>query len=520
MKTIMKLRFVPLLILMALGAVAAADGKPNIVIIYADDLGYGDVGCYGATHVRTPNIDRLAGQGRRFTDAHTASAVCTPSRYTLLTGRYPVRRGNLWSPVFLKTPLVVDPDRTTIADVAKSAGYDTACIGKWHLGFGTKSPTDWNGPLKPGPLELGFDSYFGLPVVNSHPPFVYVENHRVVGLDQSDPFVYGKPAETRAFEEKYKPDAIGGAKKAHKRYDDELVGTTLASRAIDWIRAKAKSGNPFFLYFATSNIHHPFTPAKRFQGTSQAGRYGDFIHELDWIVGQVMKALREAKVADNTIVVFTSDNGGMLNRGGQEAWRRGHRLNGDLLGFKFDAWEGGHRVPFIARWPGKIEAGSVSGSLVSNVDLFATVAAITGRKLGQAEGEDSFNILPALTGEPDAKVRDSLLIAPLRRTHLSLRKGDWIYIGARGHGGFSAKKVGDHGLGGPAPPVVTRPLNTDNEDGKIKPTAPEAQLYNLGNDPYQKQNVIRSHPKIAEQMKAEMQSIRANPTAPHTALGL
>ena len=520
MRTIVKYRFVSLLFLVVFAAGAAADGKPNIVIIYADDLGYGDVGCHGATHVQTPNIDRLARQGRRFTDAHTASAVCTPSRYTLLTGRYPVRRGNLWSPVFLKTPLVIDPARTTIADVAKSAGYDTACIGKWHLGFGTQSPTDWNGLLKPGPLELGFDSYFGLPVVNSHPPFVYVENHRVVGFDKADPFVYGQKAETRVFEEKFKTDAIGGAKKAHKIYDDELVGTTFASKATDWIRSKAKSSNPFFLYFATSNIHHPFTPAKRFQGTSQAGRYGDFIHELDWIVGQVMNALDEAKVADNTLLVFTSDNGGMLNRGGQEAWRRGHRLNGDLLGFKFDAWEGGHRVPFIARWPGKIEPGSVSDSLVSNVDLFATVAAVTGRKLGQAEGEDSFNILPALTGEPGAKVRDHLLIAPLRRTHLSLRKGDWIYIGARGHGGFSAKKVGEHGFGGPAAQLFTGHVNSDIKDGKIKPDAPEAQLYNLAKDPYQKQNVIRSHLKIAEQMKAEMQSIRSTPTAPHTTLGL
>ena len=157
--------------------------------------------------------------------------------------------------------MVIDPARTTIADVAKSAGYDTACIGKWHLGFGTQSPTDWNGVLKPGPLELGFDSYYGLPVVNSHPPFVYVENHRVVGFDKADPFVYGQKAQTRVFEEKFKTDAIGGAKKAHKIYDDELVGTTFASKATDWIRSKAKSSNPFFLYFATSNIHHPFTPA-------------------------------------------------------------------------------------------------------------------------------------------------------------------------------------------------------------------------------------------------------------------
>ena len=356
--------------------------------------------------------------------------------------------------------------------------------------------------------------------MNSHPPFVYVENHRVVGFDKADPFVYGQKAETRVFEEKFKTDAIGGAKKAHKIYDDELVGTTFASKATDWIRSKAKSSNPFFLYFATSNIHHPFTPAKRFQGTSQAGRYGDFIHELDWIVGQVMNALDEARVADNTLLVFTSDNGGMLNRGGQEAWRRGHRLNGDLLGFKFDAWEGGHRVPFIARWPGKTEAGSVSDSLISNVDLFATVAAITGRKLGPSEGEDSFNILPALTGEPGAKVRDHLLIAPLRRTHLSMRKGDWIYIGARGHGGFGAKKVGEHGLGGPAAQLFTGHVNSDIEDGKIKPDAPSAQLYNLAKDPYQKQNVIRSYPKIAEQMKSEMERIRTHPTAPHTVLGI
>ena len=233
-----------------------------------------------------------------------------------------------------------------------------------------------------------------------------------------------------------------------------------------------------------------------------------------------MNALDEAKVADNTLLVFTSDNGGMLNRGGQEAWRRGHRLNGDLLGFKFDAWEGGHRVPFIARWPGKTEAGSVSDSLISNVDLFATVAAITGRKLGPSEGEDSFNILPALTGEPGAKVRDHLLIAPLRRTHLSMRKGDWIYIGARGHGGFGAKKVGEHGLGGPAAQLFTGHVNSDIEDGKIKPDAPNAQLYNLAKDPYQKQNVIRSHPEIAEQMKAEMERIRTHPTAPHTVLGI
>jgi len=357
--------------LMCTGASFAAPGRdidapppPNVVVIFADDLGYGDLGCYGATKVQTPNIDKLAMEGRRFTDAHSASAVCTPSRYALLTGEYPHRKG-LSRPVFLKTGLVIDTKQQTLARIMKEAGHATACIGKWHLGFGENAP-DWNGDLKPGPLELGFDYYFGVPVVNSHPPFVYVENHRVVGLVPDDPFVFGKKAKTREFFEKMGTDQIGGADAAHALYDDEAVGTTLTAKAVDWIKERKKE--PFFLYLATTNIHHPFTPAPRFKGTSQCGRYGDFIHELDWIVGEVMKTLEEQGVADNTLVIFTSDNGGMFNVGGQDAWEAGHRLNGDLLGFKFSAWEGGHRVPFIARWPGRIEAGSTSEQLISEIE--------------------------------------------------------------------------------------------------------------------------------------------------------
>ncbi|MBD3675569.1 MAG: arylsulfatase [Planctomycetaceae bacterium] len=491
----------------------AAEKPPNIVVIFADDLGYGDLSCYGATHVETPNIDRLAAEGRSFTDAHSASAVCTPSRYALLTGRYPVRHGNLWSPVFLRVPLVVEPDRTTIADVAKAEGYETAIIGKWHLGFGQKQPVNWNDPLKPGPLELGFDYYFGIPVVNSHPPFVYIENHRPVGFDKNDPFVYNQKAETRAFDEKFGIEQIGGAKAAHAAYDDEEVGTKLTEKAVDWINQHQDS--PFFLYLATTNIHHPFTPAPRFQGTSKAGRYGDFIHELDWIVGEVMQTLKETGLDENTLVIFTSDNGGMLNRGGQEAWRRGHRLNGDLFGFKFDAWEGGHRVPFIARWPGKISAGSKSDALISNVDLLATVAAVVGHELKPDEGPDSFNLLPVLTGSPEQQVRDHLLIAPQKRTHLAIRKGDWIYISAAGNGGFMAKNVGDHGFGGAAATKFTGQINSDITDGKIKPNAPKAQLYNLKEDPTQDVNVIREHPEIAEELKTLMEEIRQHPTAPH-----
>lgn len=490
------------------------DTSPNIVVIFADDLGYGDLSCYGATHVQTPNIDQLAAEGRSFTDAHSASAVCTPSRYALLTGRYPVRHGSLWDPVFLKAPLVIDPNRLTVADVVKEKEYATAIIGKWHLGFGKEQPVNWNNPLKPGPLELGFDYYFGVPVVNSHPPFVYVENHRPVGFDPDDPFQYNKKADTRVFDEKFGLGQIGGASVAHTTYNDEQVGTKLSEKAVNWI--KQHKNSPFFLYLATTNIHHPFTPAPRFQGTSKAGRYGDFIHELDWIVGEVMKALKETGLDENTLVIFTSDNGGMLNRGGQEAWRRGHRFNGDLFGFKFDAWEGGHRVPFIARWPGKISAGSKSNALICNVDLLATVAAVVGRKLGPDEGPDSFNLMPVLTGSPEQQVRNHLLIAPRNKSHLAVRSGDWIYINSRGNGGFMGQKVGDHLFGGPAATRFTGQINSDIAEGKIKPDAPHAQLYNLKKDPTQDVNVIREHPGVAEQLKALMEQIRKQPTAPHT----
>ncbi|MEM1069560.1 MAG: arylsulfatase [Planctomycetota bacterium] len=354
-----------------------ADDRPNIVLINADDLGYGDVGCYGATKIQTPNIDRLAKEGRRFTDAHTASAVCSPSRYGLITGQYPLRR-NFWGPLPLTQALTIETTQPTIASVLKSSGYATAMIGKWHLGFGA-GKTDWNKPLKPGPLELGFDYYFGMPTVNSGPPFVYVENHSVVDYDPKDPFVMRQPSVTQRFPEKSGYNAIGGARKAHERYRDEYVGTTFAEKAVQWINEQSQrsESQPFFLYLATTNIHHPFTPHPRFKGTSQCGLYGDFVHELDWMVGEVLAALDKTGATDSTLVVFTSDNGGMLHNTGQKAWRAGHRLNGKLLGFKFGAWEGGHRVPFIVRWPAKVPAGTVSNALVSQLDLLPTFAAVS-----------------------------------------------------------------------------------------------------------------------------------------------
>ncbi len=495
--SVTSLNFILLLLTCSIGM--SQTKRPNVIIINADDLGYGDIGIQGATKVKTPTIDRLASEGRRFTDFHSASAVCSPSRYALLTGQYPAKQ-NFWNPIFLKTPLQVDAKRMTLGSLMKKADYQTAVIGKWHLGFGNEQPIDWNKPLKPGPLELGFDYYYGVPVLNSHPPFVYVEDHKVVGLVPDDPMVYGKKANTRYFDEKFGIDEMGGAQEAHKLYKDREVGTHLKDKAVDWI--KEHKDNPFFLYFAPTNIHHPFTPAPRFIGTSGAGPYGDFIHELDWMVSEILETLDEEGIADNTLVILTSDNGGMLNRGGQVAMEAGHSLNGSLLGFKFDAWEGGHRVPFIARWPGKVPAGTISDELLSNVDLFATLAKMIGYKPKKDEGPDSVDMLTALTGNPDKPIREHLLISPSRPKNLAMRKGKWMYISAQGGGGFEDIKLGDHTFGGPAAFPFTGQVNSDIENGKIKDEASPAQLYDLEADPYQSTNVYEKYPDVVKEMEA------------------
>ena len=472
--------------------------RPNVVLINTDDLGYGDLSCYGATKLHTPNIDRLAQSGCRFTDAHAVSAVCTPSRYALLTGEYPFR-ADIWLPVFLRSPLILDPDQPTVASVMRDAGYATACIGKWHLGFGTETPCDWNAPLSPGPLECGFDYYFGVPVVNSHPPFVYVENHSVVGLEEDDPFVYGQRADTPDYPEKLQLDAIGGAAKAHAAYRDDQVGTKLAAKAVEWI--EQQRAHPFLLYFATTHIHHPFTPAQRFIGKSGIGPYGDFILELDWMVGELTNALEAHGLTESTLIVFTSDNGPMLNLGGQEAWASGHHMNGDLLGFKFDAWEGGHRVPFITAWPGHIPSATVSDQLISNIDLLASLAAMVGRDLPAEEAKDSLNVLPSLLGESKASNRDHVIICPLSPEHVSIRKDEWMYISGQGGGGFTGTHVGDHDLGGPAAFPFTGQENSDIQDGRLMESAPPAQLYNLSPDLRQRTNLYREYPERVNELE-------------------
>jgi arylsulfatase A len=484
----------------------AADPPPNVVLIFADDLGYGDLGCQGATKLKTPRIDGLASEGRRFTDAHSASAVCSPSRYGLLTGSYPLRC-NFWGPTpTWEQGLTIDLQTLTLSRLLKEAGYATACIGKWHLGIGDPNP-DWNGDLKPGPLELGFDYFFGNPGVNSNPPFVYVENHRVVGLDPNDPLVRGKPSVSRKFPEKGGYNQIGGAEAAHRLYDDEQVGTTFRTKAVEWLKQQ-EADRPFFLYLATTNIHHPFTPAQQFVGTSDCGLYGDFVHELDWMVGGVLDALDEMGFADNTLVIFTSDNGGMLNGTAQKAWAAGHRLNGDLQGFKFGAWEGGHRVPFIARWPGKIPAGTTSHQLLSQVDLLATLAAITGRELKEGEGIDSLNQFESFTGEPAAPIREMMVITPNSPKHLGLRKGKWVYIPAQGAGGFQGNKRGEHLFSDAAALPFTGRNHSDYDAGQIRPEAPTAQLYDLEADPRQEKNIYADHPEVVSELEEALAHYR------------
>lgn len=495
-----------------------AETPPNIILIYADDLGYGDLGCYGATKVKTPNIDKLAAEGRRFTDAHSASAVCTPSRYALISGAYPIRAKNhkgVSGPCAPRSELLIDTEKETIASVLKKKGYATACIGKWHLGFG-KGNLNWNTPLRPGPIDIGFDYYFGMPVVNSSPPYVYVENDRIVGFESDDPIrelprgstsekIFPMPklpdgASTRS------PNRFEGGKKAHELFVEEEVAAKFTEQAVNWI--KKEKENPFFLYFATTHIHHPFTPAKRFQGSSEIGLYGDFIHELDWMVGELTKTLEENGLSENTLIIFTSDNGGMFNEGGQDAFAAGHHINGDLLGFKFGVWEGGHRVPFIAKWPGKIPAGTTSKDFISSIDMLATFAALTGQTLNTDQQADSVNVLPALTAQEEGFDRGSLILTPFKmQSHLGLRKGKWMFIDAQNEGGFGGVKPGGHGFAGAAAATFVGRVNSDVTNGKINKDAPPAQLYDLEADPNQTKNVYHDHPEVVKELRTELTRI-------------
>lgn len=453
--------------------------RPNIVLILADDLGYGDLGCYGATKIKTPNCDRLAAQGLRFTDAHSPSAVCTPTRYALLTGEYPWRKGIGVIPG--TAGLLIDPGRLTVPALLKQAGYTTGVVGKWHLGLGTK-PTDYNRELKPGPLEIGFDYAWLMPATGDRVPCVWVENHRVVGLDPADPIKLDYSVRRGTPRSLVNGIArIGGQTGGQAAiWKDEAIADVLASKAVGFI--EQHKDKPFFLYFATHDIHVPRVPHPRFKNTSQAGVRGDTVHSFDWAVGQVLDALDRGNLTNNTLVIVTSDNGGMLDRNGSDtehsgtmASNNGHRFNGPLRGTKVTLFEGGTRVPFIVRWPGRVRTGT-SDALICHIDLLASLAALTGQKLPDAAGPDSYNVLPALLGGGEG--RDHLVVHGHAK-YVALRQGAWKFI------------------------------PTPDETRKGKRAGSTVQLYNLAEDIAESNNLAAQSPTKAREMEQLLKQIRA-----------
>jgi arylsulfatase A len=474
--------------------------KPNILVIMADDLGYGDLSCYGATSIETPNIDRLANGGLRFTNGYCSASTCTPTRYSFLTGTYAFRakKTGIAPP---NSPAIIKPGTETIASLLQAGGYVTSVIGKWHLGLGDASGPDWNGELKPGPLEIGFDSCFLLPTTNDRVPQVYVEDHRVLNLDPADPLWVGmkKPSPDhptgKTQRETLKMDwshghnstihngisRIGFYTGGHKaRFRDEDLADKWIEKSHAFI--EENQGQPFFLFFSSHDIHVPRMPHERFQGTTSLGFRGDSIAQLDWCVGELVAKLRELNIEDNTLIVFCSDNGPVLDDGYRDGAIEkvgGHLAAGGLSGGKYSVYEGGTRTPFITYWPSVIEPG-VSQNVVSTIDIAASMARLTGQDLPADACRDSFNVLDALLGTPGAVGRDSLIQQNNGQNGtFGLRMGDWKL-----HRTDSGKAYNV---------VVEQPLaNT---------AVPKFQLFNLADDASEKTNVIDQNPDIAARMK-------------------
>jgi len=400
--------------------------RPNIVWIMADDLGWGDVGCYGATKVQTPNLDRLASEGMRFTDAHSPSAVCSPTRFGVLTGTDPFRRYHTSHVLFNGEPLAIAPHEATVASVLRDAGYATAVVGKWHLGLGDQEPRDLAAPGR-GPNDLGFDFSFLVPDGHNMFPRYYLRDGRPWGEAASAEF----PARLTLI------NRLGYRLLEHKPAGewpdfrpDEEIGDVLAEQAVDWLESVSgkDNGEPFFLYLPTCAIHTPHRPAPRFVGRSGAGTHGDYVRQFDDTVGRILETLERLGGAGETLVLVTSDNGGLPNTA-----KNGHDTNGPWRGHKGSAWEGGHRVPFLARWPDQIEAGSVSDALVSLTDLTATAAALAGGFVPPQCALDSIDQTPVLLGE-QAAVRDALMMATRGCEEIVRREGSHKITLAMGTG--------------------------------------------------------------------------------------
>ncbi len=454
-------------------AVHAADA-PHIVFILADDMGYGDPGCYNPnSKIPTPHIDRLARQGMRFTDAHAAGAVCHPSRYGLMTGRSPFRADT--SP-WRRRPVIAE-DRMTIASLLESRGYRTAMVGKWHLGFKENGYTN---PLPGGPVDRGFDTFFGIRASTDIPPYFYIRNDRAVApptehIDENHS--EGWSPVQGAF---WRAGGIAPGMKLHDvlpRFTDEAVKVIEGHR-------KIAARQPLMLYLAYPAPHTPWLPSAEFQGRSQAGMYGDFTAMVDAMIGRVLEAIDEAGMADDTLVMFSSDNGPVWYD--KDIERFGHDSAGGLRGMKGDAWEAGHRMPFIVRWPGKVKPGSVSDQTICFTDMLATFAAVVGADLPEHAGPDSCSVLPVLLGtQPEDKPIRGPLVTPSANGTLIVRSGRWKLITTLGSGGFSK------------PARVAK-----------KSDGPKGQLYDLAVDRAETTNVYLRHPNVVQRLEKELASVR------------
>ncbi|UGU15954.1 arylsulfatase [Sinomicrobium kalidii] len=477
--------------------VEKAQQKPNVVVLYMDDLGYGDLGCYGATEIQTPHIDRLAAGGVRFTDGYATSATCTPSRYAILTGMYPWRNKN--AKILPGTaPLLISTTQKTLPKMFKSQGYATGIVGKWHLGLGT-GHVNWNEHISPGPNEVGFESSYIMAATQDRVPTVYIKDGNVVGLDPEDPIEVN-------YEENFEgePTAISNPEMLrmtwHHGHNNSIVngipriGYMKGGEAAKWkdedmadhflekaqAYVKEHKDQPFFLYYALQQPHVPRTPHPRFAGKSGLGPRGDVIVEADWVIGEFIKTLEEEGVLENTLIVFTSDNGPVLNDGYNDnaVEKSGdHDPKGGLRGGKYSLFEAGTRVPFITYWKGKIQP-KVSDAMVSQLDLFSSLAELAG---AEDHTEDSKDLLPVLLGE-SVEGRESLVIEATSRT--AFRKGDWLMIPP---------------YNGPA---VNKKVNIELGNST------EFQLYNLKDDKGQQNNLAKAAPEQLEAMLKDFEAIR------------
>jgi arylsulfatase A len=469
------------LLLAALAAARAVDvskpAQPNIVLILADDLGVGDVQCYFKEgKIPTPNLDRLASQGMRFTDAHSGSAVCTPTRYGLLTGRYAWRTRLRTGVLQAYDPPLIAKDRLTLPSMLRQQGYTTACIGKWHLGWNWPAKNgkkDFTQPIANGPITRGFDYYFGTHVPNQ-PPYCFIENDRTIGV----PSAMLDPRTLPAYY--HVPNA--GPMLPGWKFDEILP--KLDEKAVSYIGARAKDKKPFFLYFALTSPHEPVAPAKQWQGKSGINPVADFIMQTDAVVGDVLKALETNGLAGNTLLIFTADNGHCPYTGLEQLLKHGHYPSGPYRGYKADIWEGGHHEPFIAQWPGKIKPGTTCNDIICLTDLMATCADITGAKIPDDAGEDSVSILPALLGTATAPVREAIVHQGLNGA-LAIRQGKWKLEFCPGSNGYGNAKPND-------------------AEARKKGLSP-IQLYDMSQDSGEKRNVQAEHPEIVKQLTQLLQ---------------